>query len=287
MKSWDPVKIRERINEVLPEGRVIPRHTEDGHFYEINDGKFEVNPVYPSATGKLQILKDESIINYKMNRALEYVFANYKHFDDNNVMDHLDKAAKVSADNLADAGDIGTRIHDYRELVFKEWIKTGNRPEDFVSFIPKEEYDIRAVSGMRALQKFCQEKDYIPVACELLVYNHEHKVAGTLDDLGLMKNGNKWELVLLDLKTSNQFKNHYFFQVALYWWMFWRLMGKEWKPQRCFILKVSKEDGSYKIEDLKRPAKLSEYTRAMLKTNEGIDFIKKLRKDNQKLVGKI
>ncbi len=325
MKYWKKDDIIVRLNEVLPEGRVIPRHSEHGHFYEVTEGAF---PVYPSVTGKIQVLKDEGLINYKMNRAIDY----FKNFcfglvgipSMEQIDDACDKASRVSQDILMDAGDIGTRIHNLRQVIFEDWIKTGVRPVDFLSFIPVEEADIRVTSALRALQKFVEENDYIPVACEVLLYNHKLGVAGTLDDLGLMREvlfndddivcdhigigpmgteasqimmDNKgrftcmncgyqyrYQFVLMDLKTSNQFKDHYFFQVALYWWMFWQLLGVAWKPERCFILKVSKEDGRYKIEDLLKPSKLAEYCRAMIKTNEGIDFIKYLRKDNQKVV---
>jgi hypothetical protein len=326
MRHWKPEEIRARIEEILPAGRVVPRHSDKGHFYEVIDGKFVAPPIYPSVTGKLQILKDEGLINYKMNRAIEYfrdfIFKNYSDLGqctDQEIMIKIDEAttlaSRVSQDILSDAGDIGTRIHNLREVIFNEWIKTGKRPDDFVSFIPPNEEDVRVISALRALQKFCVEKDYIPVKCELLVYSHKLKTAGTLDDLGLMrkvlregtiadcahedmvlneKNGKhtcvkcdyqyRYEFVLMDLKTSNQFKDHYFFQVALYWWKLWQLLGKEWKPERCFILKVSKEDGGYKVEDLKKPSKLAQYAHAMIKTNEAVDFIKSLRKDNQRTV---
>lgn len=319
-KIWEPQVIRARIAEVLPEGRVVPRHNEDGHFYEVIDGLFTVPPIYPSVTGKLQVLKDESIANFKMNRAIEYFFKNIKEINADNIMEHLDKAANVSGGILEDAGDIGRRVHDYRELIFKDWLAKGVRPADFTSFIPPEDVDVRAVSALRALQKFCEERDYAPIAIELLVYSHKWKTAGTLDDLGIMRHviregkipegGNavckdhtpnivvskgkytcircgyqyRYELVLMDLKTSNQLKDHYFFQVSCYWDMFRKLLGKEWTPERCIIVKLSKQDGTYKIEDLKKPAALARYAGHMIRTNEGIDFIKSLRKDNQKVV---
>jgi hypothetical protein len=351
MKHWTGDVIRARIQEVIPKGYVIPRHDKNGHFYEIDlashdmwrlrfyedgytlpkkefeggmmSGVLPCNPVYPSVTGKLQVLKDDGLINYKMNRALEYVFGHFKDFRDDNIMEHLDLAARVSVDILSDAGDIGTRCHNYREAIFNKWIETGERPKDFLSFIPAEDVDVRAISAIRALDKFCTEMDYIPVVCELLVYSHKLKAAGTLDDLGLIrkvirkskdencqyshdmnlgvngmivnpKNGKhtcmgcdyqyRYEFCLMDFKTSNQFKDHYFYQVALYYEMFVKLMGLAWKPERCFILKVSKEDGTYKIEDLKKPSKLAEYARSIIKTNEGVEFIKSLRKDNQRVV---
>lgn len=298
MKNWDPVLIKETIKRILPEGRVIPRHNDFGHFYEVVDGAFTTPPIYPSVTGKLQVLKDEGLMNYKMNRALDYIFANFKEFDDANIMEHLDKASKVSVGILEDAGSIGSVVHDTRELIFSDWIRTGVEPTDYLSYIkklpdlPPGFEDVRAISAIRALKKFVDERKYMPIACELLLYNHKLKVAGTLDDLGMMECETfpgsgiyKYEFVLVDLKTSNQFKDHYFFQVALYWWMFSMLTGI--KPARCFIVKLSKENGEYKIEELKKPAKLAMYARAMLKTNEGVDFIKSLRKDNQKVVAPV
>lgn len=321
MKQWTPQAIQDRIKEVLPEGRVVPRHTEDKHFYEVLDGKFPVPPVYPSVTGKLQVLKDEGLMNYKMNRALEYIFANFKQFDDGNIMQHLDEASKITGGILKDAGDVGTRVHDMREKIFRQWIETGMRPDNFLSFIPESEVDFRVHSCIKALETFVIENDYVPVACELLVYSHKLKTAGTLDDLGLMKQYKRkgdpdcdhknetpfgerdsvllqdekgwhrcvkcdakfrWQFVLMDLKTSNQFKDHYFFQVSIYWWMFKQLTGLA--PERCFILKVSKDDRTYSIEEIFRYAKVAQFAQAMIKVNEGVDFIRSLRKDNQKVV---
>lgn len=316
-----PGIIRELIAKKIPGGTVVPRHTSKGHFYEV----VPVGKTFPSVTAKLQVLKDEGLINYKMNRAVEYCFAHYKEFNDDNITEHLDRATRVSQDILEDAGDIGTRIHGYREDYFNAWIASGVRPAETRSFIPNTETDQRATSAMRALQKFVLENDYVPVLSELLVYDVDLALAGTLDDLGIMRKvlregkqgcehdtslydvsarggvpdketvGAKYrcwkcdykytyEYVLLDIKTSNQFKNHYFFQVAIYYMMVSKLTGL--KPTRCFILKLSKEDGTYKIEELYELGKLVRYAKHMLKTNEAIDFITSLRKDNQKVVGK-
>lgn len=323
MKVWTPEIIQNRISEVLPEGRVIPRHTVDRHYYEVREGDLInepvqnadgtpniVGPVYPSVTGKLQILKDEGLMNWKMNQAINHVFTHYKSYTDENIMQMLEDAKNVSGGIFKDAGAVGTRIHDYREKIFVAWLQSGEKPADFLSFIPEDEVDFRCHSAIRALQAFVNDYDYEPVACELLVYNHEFKVAGTLDDIGLMRQYErrgaegcahevvvdkrgwhrcmkcdaKWrkQFVLLDLKSSNAFKDHYFFQVSIYHWFFKKLMGIT--PERDFILKVSKDDGTYKIEDLKYPARIAQYARAMLKTNEGIEFIKSLRTDNQKVV---
>jgi hypothetical protein len=312
-------EIQAKIKAALPLGRVVPRHNEHGHFYEVIDGNDAIPPVYPSVTGKLAILKDESLINYKQNKALEYMFAHYSEFTDANIMEHIEIAKAVPQQNLIQASDVGTEIHDIRQLIFEKWMKDGIKPADFVALIPPGQDDIRIVSAIRALQKFVEDHDYTPIACELFVYSHKLKVAGTLDDLGMMRqvirkpgqecdhqllNGSgekesaiiksrngkctcmvcdyqyKYEFVLLDLKSSNALKDHYFQQVALYWKMFSALVGI--KPERCIILQVSKEKGTYKIEDLKRPGKIAQYASYMMKVDEGIQFIKSLRRNNQK-----
>jgi len=294
----------------LPEGFVVPEHNERGHFYRVNDEQAG-RPLYPSVTGKLQVLKDEGLANWKMGQALQYVFQHFKEFTDANIMEHIDAAERVPADIFEDAGDIGTIIHDARQAIYTEWIATGVRPVDFPSFVPQDRQDIRATSALAALETFCIERSYVPVMTEMMVYSHKWKTAGTLDDLGLMRvemrrgdpacehdifigqNHNfdrclkcdakwRWTLALLDLKTSNRFKDHYFFQVAMYYAMLVTLTGV--KPERSYILKTSKEDRTYKLEELKRPAKIAQYANHLLKTHEGLDFIKSLRKDNQRNV---
>jgi hypothetical protein len=302
----DPKYYRQIILDKIPEGSVQTRHTDEGHYYEI----VPVGKTFRSVTGKLQILKDESLINYKANRALDYIFANYKSFTDENIMQHIDEASKVSGGILKDASTTGTSIHDCRQDYFNDWIKNDKKPDDILKYIPEWQVDVRVVSGLRALDKFITEKDYIPIVCEQYVYDDKFEVAGTLDDVGLMRvpkrEGSpecqhemfvdkkfvhrclkcelkyRYELVLLDLKSSNQFKDHYFFQVSMYHMMFKKLTGL--KPKRCLILKVSKEDGTYKIEELRNIGKLTRYAINMLKTNEALDFIRSIRKDNQKKV---
>lgn len=316
--------IQAKIAAALPNGKVIARHNERGHFYEVieivdknGDFKALTGPIYPSVTGKLQILKDESLINYKKNQVIQYFFQHFSRIvtevvegrrsKDEIILDELEKAERVPEDVLADASDIGTQIHDTRQRIFERWIKTGVRPAQFTDFIDPLQNDIRLKSAIRALQKFCEQYRYEPVATELFVYSHKLKVAGTLDDLGVMdfevrKGSTEFDhlhemmgdkcwlcdrkvkrfFVLMDLKSSNQFKPHYWFQVALYWEMIRKLIGV--KPEKCLILKLSKEDGTFKIEELRYLGKLVDFAKAMLKTNDALDFIKEWRRDNQKTV---
>ena len=300
------LEIRQLIQSKIPEGSIIPRHTDEGHFYEV----VSIGKTFKSVTGKLQILKDESLINYKMNRALDYIFSNYKNFTDENIMQHIDEASKVSGNILKDASSIGSQIHEYRQNYFNDWIKNNNKPENILKYIPEWNVDVRVVSGLRAIDKFIKDHDYIPIITEQLVWDEKYAVAGTLDDVGLIRNTKregdsscsheifidkkdihrclkcelkyKYDIILADVKSSNQYKDHYHIQVSLYYMMFKKLTGI--RPKRCLILKVSKEDGSYKLEELRNIPRLVRYAVNMLKTNEALDYIRSIRKDNMKKV---
>ena len=300
------------IKQALPEGSVIPVFDETGHHYKVMtpDKDGTVGNVYPSVTGKLQVIKDESLAEYKKNRALDYIFAHWNEFTQANVMEHLDKAGKEAQLNLENAGDIGTIVHELREKYFKGWI-AGHKAISAVSCIPAGQEDVRVVSCLRALDKFCLDYNYTPITCELYVYSHKLKVGGTLDDIGfttrITKEGNpncehdmieepkrnirncvkcgqrvKDELTLIDIKTSNAFKDHYFFQVGLYRYMFCKLT--ELKIARNLIVKLSKKDGTYGIEDLKQAGILGSYAKSIMRMNDGVTYVRKLRKDNQRSV---
>lgn len=269
---------RKIITEAIPPGSIIPAHTSEGHFYKVGD------KLYGSVTGKLQVLKDPSLANWKMNRALDYVWnklalPNQDSFEIPNLEKTIAEAKNAPQEIFEDAGDIGTQIHDDRQKYFQDWIDKGERPELTNIQYPKTQQfpinidtDPRRISAFRALNKFCDDTGYIPVATELLLWSEKLGVAGTLDDLGII-NG---KLVLCDLKSSNQFKDTYFLQVAMYYQMLVERTGL--KPRECFILKVSKENGTYELEYLKDMRKLVKIAKAVLAVDEGFQFIKQSRK---------
>lgn len=322
-------EFREIVRAAIPEGAVVTAHNEKGHFYTVRDAYVrdvlkKESVTYPSVTGKLGLLKDPSIKNFEVNRAMDYIFAHYKEFSDDNVMAHLETASKAGIVERDNAGHIGTDIHESREKYFWQWIETGQRPKDIMSFIPEDKFgDIRIKSALRALNTFIDDYGYIPVLCELFVYSHKYETAGTLDDLGILrwpirqgdpecdhnnadlfggsskfliynaeknighcpKCDYKYRMVfaITDVKTSNQFKDHYFLQVAMYY-DFLKKLVPGLKIDKAFILKLSKENGTYKIEDLESPSQIAGYARSMLRTTRGMEIIRNRRRDNQKNV---
>jgi len=222
------------------------------------------------------------------------------------VMDMLYEAKKAPKGVLMDAADIGTQIHDRRELYFQDWIDAGSPPL-LQQYFQVGKDDVRLVSAMRALGKFLDESEYIPIRTEVLVYSDKYKLAGQLDDLGMINTvvrkgdpdcvhnewfdgletrcdkvgcGRKkhWEFCLTDLKSSNQFKDSYYLQVALYRMMFVQLTGLQ--PSRNFILKVSKTDGEYKTEELTRMTQLVANAKRVIVAEQAMRKVKEIRKNS-------
>ncbi len=297
-------KIQDQIDLTLPPGAVVPRHTDAGHFYGVPSGG-----VYPSVTGIIGYVKDPSIQQFGMNEALRYVEAHLHEcvtdgdLDYMKVIDMLYAAKKAPRGVLMDAADIGTQIHDRREEYFQDWIDDNKRPS-LSNYYRTDVDDPRLVSAMLALGRFCDESEYIPIRTEVLVYSDKYELAGQLDDLGMIntvirkgdpdckhlywynRDGStrcehcdrkkQWHFCLTDLKSSNQFKDTYYLQVALYGMMFRQLTGL--KPDRNFILKVSKVDGVYKTEELTRMNQLVANAKRVILAAKAVKKVKELRK---------
>jgi hypothetical protein len=296
-------EIRQKIAIALPPGRVLAAHTEDKHFYEVTD--IDPHPKYPSVTEKLACLKDPSLNNFKMNQALGYVRENFTRFTPTNIEEHMGYAARASSDIFEDAGDVGSKIHDVRERYFSDWISAGVRPEkSILEYIPSDLgiQDQRIVSASRAIDRFVSDYRYEPIATELKVYSHELKLGGTLDDIGfiriisdkgdpkcehdLMQKPNdlnemrcsrcnykaRKTLALIDLKSSNQLKFYYAYQVSLYDIMFRKLTGIN--PEAYYILKVSKTDGSYYLQEIKNMRAIAKEAKNIVSIDNCNEMIK-------------
>ena len=86
----------------------------------------------------------------------------------------------------------------------------------------------------------------------------------------------KKTLALIDLKSSNQMKEHYFLQVAMYYEMFRKLTGI--KIDRFHILKVSKTDGTYFLQEIRDMGMVIECAKHELKLSDGMDKIREMMK---------
>lgn len=248
-------QLRKRIQDRVKELNVQTKHDDTGHFYFVP----EHGETYGSVTGLQYIIKDASIEQFMVNEAMRYLRGNFHLIDEANIDEHLFHAKNASILVRDSAGDTGTKIHNLREEYFMEWILTDTKPTYTVEDLARRDpmADSKVISGAAGIDKFLEETGYIPLGCELMVYSKKWKIAGCLDDIGLLPRkvpvdnfpgGYKVEhdIVLLDLKTSNQFKSFYTSQVGAYYKMFIELFRI--RPKKCFILKAGKEHRDYKIE---------------------------------------
>lgn len=271
-------KINERIAKIPT---VLPEHSDAGHFYRVFPDNAE-SELYESVTKKIGFVKDEGLMNWRRDKSVGYI-ANKIQFDAardpkywleiQDIATLVEEAKKVPEDIFHEAGDIGTIIHGYREQYFKLFIKTGQWPANFVV----DNKDPRVISGFRGVQRFVQKSGYIPVSTELIVFDRKMGLAGQLDDLGLIPVGhNKYELVLMDLKTSNYHKDSYHLQVGLYYYMLKKLTGLA--PKATFILKVSKLDGTYDLEYIKNVPRAVQVAKRAVALYDDLQYIKDSRK---------
>lgn len=282
-------KYRALIRERMP--KIETAHDETGHYYVLNGQK------YPSVTAQLQMLKDEGLMNWKMNRALKHIENEIFKIqtDGRNQMNSvsieylrilIEQARLVPIKEFEGAGDIGRQVHEWREKWFKELIEGKT---ELISASHIGTTDPAVTSATRAIRKFVTETNYIPVACELFLADPVLGIGGTLDDIGILPGAYKEpysdpvlgggyklrynpKLVLIDLKTSNiGNKTSYYLQVALYYYMFKKLTGISIKE--FYILHVSKTDGTYKLIPIKNMTQLIRDAKTLLKLKKSLDRI--------------
>lgn len=280
-------KTVKKYRELFASGpKIITAHTDKGHFY--------VSPTNPepyhSVSYFTSFIKDPSLANWKMNRALDFIGnrwtpgTSYEIAAINQIIEH---ASIAPEGEFKDAGSIGTQTHAWRQTFFQWWINSGkaNLSDKLIDDIPlPDNCDPEVISGCRAIKRFLKETGAVPVACELPLVDDELKVGGTIDDLMVFPNEQKFYytsktviteddlqpgkvipidpleggyktsfkpyLGFVDLKTSSQGKKPaYAFQVrGFYQRMIWKTFHV--KPKKTAILHTSKADGTYKLHDL-------------------------------------
>lgn len=289
-------RLRDKIKARTKELGIEPDHDDTGHWYKFNGVR------YPSVTGKLAIIKDEGLMNWKMNRALEYVLKNYQDLRPETIEKHIQDAKLAPVQEFTEAGDIGTAVHAWREGWFNTWI--DRELTDDMEFEHSPE-DIRpeVISACAAIVKCIKTLRAQPLACELYLADEKLGIGGTMDDLwavpvnktviyppatdendrkGIYGNPNTlrggWETWLIDLKTSNiGTKNSYYMQTALYWHLFKKLY--KIKVDKVFILHVSKKiHGEYKLIEVKHPKRYLAMAKNVIKLHDDLEEIKELKK---------
>lgn len=265
-------KYRKIIQERMP--KIETAHNETGHGYISPNTKIR----YKSTTFYTAIIKDPSLANYKMNRALRELREHIVKFGFDpaglsleEYLDRLIEKAKLAPQlDFETAGDFGEQAHSWREVWMREWINSGiisKTNEEIDKYPLPITEDVEVISACRAFKKFLKDTGAIPIFCELPLIDDKLELGGMADDGFIFPNPMKIEtndpilgkgykikykpyFGFVDLKTSNQGKKPaYAYQVrGIYQRMFIRIF--KIRPKKTWILHTSKEDGTYKLIDL-------------------------------------
>lgn len=195
------------------EGKILPKHDEDGHKYLFVD----TGEVVRSVTTKI-IVDRPHLVPWAVRVAFEWMESHWTAMNQTNRDGYLKGAQMASADVRDDAGSIGTLGHNAIEDYCNEWITTGVKPKDIRTFI-NPNADPRVFAIARSAEKIFNDKpQYRPLAVEILVGDEKLRSAGTLDALVMnMEDGN---VELWDWKSSNDVHDTYAMQVSAYAYMF-------------------------------------------------------------------
>lgn len=172
------------------------------HTYKVNGKRI------PSVTGITNKgLVKPGLINWKINTPLQQVKAwindrlNNKEPLDRLALEHIFIEAENYCDNyMKQAGLIGTVVHG----LIEDYLKNNELPEQF---------DKKVVNCWNLFNEWWPQQGYEPVEIEKKLYSAKYGYAGTLDIIAKDKQQN---LVLIDIKTSNQVSFDYLLQLNAY-----------------------------------------------------------------------
>jgi len=267
--------LRRRIAQRIPQDRLVLQPGED-HVY--NDS--QTGAAYISVTTRMKVLNQPHHSVWRINRILEYIKDNVLDISESHIDEVLRQAREYPEILFKEAGTHGTLSHSYLEKMLKQWIATDEKPE-WSSFVDgttgPEEKDFRCWSALRSFDAWTKKEQFVPLASELQVWSPRYHIAGTMDAVGLIRGR---MLAIIDFKTSNEFSDSYWMQVAAYWQMFYELMNKY--AHRCIILKLDKNQGIPQTEEIDDPWKRFQDYVHVIKLDDSMRSIAEARKNHNK-----
>lgn len=274
---------RARTNLAYYKEMVTPDHDQSGHWYLLGGKRL------PSVTTALQLVKDDSIRNWKMNRALDHFIGELTKSITLPSVEELQelkqKAKDAPQQEFVEAGDIGSAVHTLREIYISEWLEHGRRPGYALVELQQTapeifKYDARVTSCLLALDKFYTQMKYEPVACEMPVGHIPYNIAGSIDDLGFISSSDN--LFLMDLKTSNHGeKLSYWLQVVTYAHLLERMTRI--RVDKINIVHVSKTDATYKLFPVPFKPELIKCALNIIKASNSVKEVERIMFDEKSL----
>ena len=219
---------------------IVLYYDEPTHTYKVGGKKV------PSVTGITSrgLIKD-GLTNWKVQFPLGQAKREINQMlNDNIQLDRLSlekifaEAEGATNKIMKEAGRIGTVVHGLVEDYLKgKEIPTQN--------------DKRVVNCWNLFLKWWENQEYEPIEIEKKLYSKKYNYAGTLDLVVKDKEGN---LVLIDIKTSNQISFDYYLQLNAYWFAYEEETKQ--KISKALVVRLPKSDKKVDVQEIPLNKKL-------------------------------
>ena len=231
---------------------------------------------YVSVTTRLHVLDNPELRNWRLNRGLEYIYEHSHEITSENKNEVFKAAREYPEKLFREAGNRGGVIHSYIERYFSQWVATGQKPN--ILSLCTQDKDYAVWSALRSAETWVEQVGFTPLVSELKVWSEKYQVAGTVDAIGVANE----RIILCDWKTSTQLRTGYWIQVGAYWGMFKELVHLT--PKACPIIRLDKEHGIPKVEEVQNPQKRWKEFRRVCEVYDAIQEINRLRKPKKETV---
>ena len=219
---------------------IVLYYDEPTHTYKVGGKKV------PSVTGITSrgLIKD-GLTNWKVQFPLGQAKREINQIlNDNLQLDRLSlekifaEAEGATNKIMKEAGRIGTVVHGLVEDYLKgKEIPTQN--------------DKRVVNCWNLFLKWWENQEYEPIEIEKKLYCKKYNYAGTLDLVVKDKKGN---LVLIDIKTSNQISFDYYLQLNAYGFAYEEETKQ--KISKALVVRLPKSDKKVDVQEIPLNKKL-------------------------------
>jgi CRISPR/Cas system-associated exonuclease Cas4 (RecB family) len=219
---------------------IILYYDEPTHTYKVGGKKV------PSVTGiTSKGLIKEGLTNWKVSfplgqakREINQMLKDEKPLDKFSLEKIFADAEGATLKIMKEAGQVGTVVHSLVE----DYLKGEKIPD---------QVDKRVVNCWNLFLAWWEQQEYDPIHIEKKLYSKKHNYAGTLD---LIVKDKEKNLVLIDIKTSNQISFDYLLQLNAYRFAYEEETGE--KISKALVVRLPKSDKRIDVQKIPLNKKL-------------------------------
>jgi hypothetical protein len=222
----------------LYNGEVVLTFAEKSHRYKVSDsGEKAVH--CPSVTTILNVLNKPALVEWGVKCACNYVEDNLKllvagnSFSVEQIFKIVEQARTAHDRTRQEAADIGTSVHDWLSVYWKNGMSSGCwQPQN----LPEEQ---KAKNCVEAALNWFKEHSLTPVKIEDAQYSRKLKICGRPDFIGYIDG----TLSVLDYKSTRSIYPEVALQMTAYGYMHEEEFGEN--PSTRWALRLDKETGEF------------------------------------------